>query len=64
MKMPFDLERKDMGSMDIEKIRKREFASNEFMVGFDKGIMNQAAGSVKAGQWKNHFEKLRRIIKK
>jgi len=48
----------------IENIAEREFGSNEFMVGFDKGIMEQAAGNTKAGRWKHHFDRFKNRIGK
>ena len=48
----------------IELIAKREFGSNEFMVGFQRGIMDKIAGTTKAGNWKQHFDKFRMKIKR
>jgi len=53
-----------MGNLDIEKIGKREFGSNQNIVGFQRGRINQIAGRLKGGQWKKHFERFKKAMKR
>lgn len=62
--MGYDMEREDKGNIDIGRISKREFGNNEFMVGFNKGVIDKLAGNTKAGNWKVHFKEFRKNIKR
>lgn len=48
---------------EIEKVAQREFGKSEFIVGFKKGQVKGMSGSFKKCDLKEHFKRLKGVLR-